>query len=520
LWDVILKKYFCIQVIYSTGYYGYCNDSLGIYTKVFGDFDKNMFFNKKLDSKAEYVTKKISFNRKQDKILFYSDTKIENFYSVIGILKNKIDLTKYEKEHTDKGIFYKRILFKKYGIYEAVFPINDKFFSLVLYEKKQRNKLINIFDYEAITNYTLELMAEKKCEKYNFNKLSNSIFYSDSLGDYLTYKNLKNYQNDLNKKEIGYFLQYLATYYSFAKRYYQAEETFQKVFKNYYFDKKIELNYISKENLLDKIKNEKLVIFNEAHHFPIHRYLVGKLLKEFYNQGFRYLGLEALKQNNSLERNGFPTLSDGFYVKEFNFSNLIREAKNIGFYVFGYDSFDNDREYNQAKNIFEKTFQTDQNAKVLILCGYGHIDENQDKKRMANHFKTSFNIDPYTIEQASYRDKTPTNTLFLLISEDNNMECDLYINNSLIIKNNCFELRESKDVDLKIPYSFSAKEPGIILIYEKKEFEGVSNPVPVFLEVVENNENNITTNLCNGNYVYIIKNQRNDVVYKNEFDVN
>jgi len=265
--------------VYSAGYYGYCNDSLGIYTKVFGDLDKNMFFNKKLDSKAKYVTKKISFNRKQDKILFYSDTKIENFYSVIGILKNKIDFTKYEKEHTDKGIFYKRVLFKKYGIYEAVFPINNKFFSLVLYEKKQEDKLINKFDYKAITNYTLELMAEKKCEKYNFNELSNSIFYSDSLGDYLTYKNLKDYQNDLNEKEMGYFLQYLATYYSFAKKYYQAEETFQKVFKNYYSDKKIELNSISKENLLDKIKNEKLVIFNEAHHFPVHRYLVGKLLK-------------------------------------------------------------------------------------------------------------------------------------------------------------------------------------------------------------------------------------------------
>jgi len=248
--------------------------------------------------------------------------------------------------------------------------------------------------------------------------------------------------------------------------------------------------------------------------------LVGKLLKEFYNQGFRYLGLEAFKQNNSLERNGFPTLSDGFYVKEFNMVNLILEAKNMGFYVFGYDSFDNDREYNQAKNIFEKTFQTDQNAKVLILCGYGHIDENQDKKRMASHFKTSFNIDPYTIEQASYRDKTAMDSVFLLISEDSNMECNLYINNSFIIKNNCFELRENKDVDLKIPYSFSAKEPGIILIYEKKEFYGVSNPVPVFLEVVENNENNITTNLCYGNYVYIIKNQRNDIVYKNEFDVN
>jgi len=58
------------------------------------------------------------------------------------------------------------------------------------------------------------------------------------------------------------------------------------------------------------------------------------------------------------------------------------------------------------------------------------------------------------------------------------------------------------------------------LIYEKKEFKSANNPIPVFLEVLENNENDITINLCLGNYVYIIKNQRNDIVYKDEFDVN
>jgi len=244
--------------IYNAGFYSYCNDSLEIYTKVFGDFDKNMFFDENLDSKDKNVLRKIFFNRKQDKILFHSDTTIEGYYSVIGVLKNNIDFTKYKKEHTDKGVFYKRILFKKYGIYEAVFPINNKFFSLVLYEKRQGDELINRFDYKAITNYTLELMVEKKCEKHNFQKTSNSIFYSDSLGDYLTYKNLEDYQDNLNKKEIGYFLQYLATYYSFAKKYYQAEEAFEKVFKNYYYNKKIVLDSISKESLLDKTKNEKL----------------------------------------------------------------------------------------------------------------------------------------------------------------------------------------------------------------------------------------------------------------------
>jgi len=411
--------------IYNTGFYSYCNDSLEIYTKVFGDFDKNMFFDEKLDSKAKNVLRKTYFKRKRDKILFHSDTTIEGYYSVIGVLKNKIDSSKYQKEQTDKGVFYKRILFKKYGIYEVVFPINNKFFGLVLFEKRQGNELENRFDYKAITNYTLELMAEKKCEKHNFHKMSNFIFYSDSLGDYLTYKILEDYENSLNKKETSYFFQYLANYYSFAKKYYKAEEAFEKVFKNYYLDKKISLVPISEKDLFNKAKDNKLVIFNESHHFPVHRYLVGKMLKDFYNHGFRYLAIEAIKENNSLDKNGFPTLSDGFYIKEFNMSNLIREAKNIGFYVFGYDSFGGDREYNQAKNIFEKTFLLDPNAKVLVLCGYGHIDENKDKKHTASYFKNLYDIEPYTIEQASYREKTQTNNVFLLLSEERNMDCDI-----------------------------------------------------------------------------------------------
>lgn len=484
-----------------------------------GDFDKNMFFKQKISAETKRVLRNISFNQKEDKILFHSITTIEPYYNVIGSLRKNIDFTKYEKNNTDKGLFYKRILFKKNGIYEAVFPIDNIFFSLTFYEKTLDKELKNLPDYKGMTNYTLEAITEKKCEKENFHKLSNIYFHSDSLGDYLTYDKLKFFESRVNKKELGYFRQYLSTYYSFAQKYSEADTEFNKLFKSYYSDKKITLTPLNDKDLLNNIQSERLVIFSEAHHFPAHRYLIGKLLEDFYNQGFRYLAIEALNKNNLLDKNGFPTLSDGFYIKEPNMANLIREAKNMGFIVFGYDSFEGNREYNQAKNIFEKTFDIDKEAKVLVLCGYGHIDENKDRKRMANQFKISFGIDPYTIEQSSYRDKEPTDELFLLFSESNNMECDMYINNSLIIKNNCFELRESEDVILDFPYSYSKNQLGIILIYLKEEFEKTSNPIPVFLKVLENEEYSISANICRGNYIYLIKDDNNNVVYRNELTI-
>lgn len=51
--------------IYDTSYYNYCNDSLKIYSKLMGDFDKNMFFKQKISAETKRVLRNISFNQQR-----------------------------------------------------------------------------------------------------------------------------------------------------------------------------------------------------------------------------------------------------------------------------------------------------------------------------------------------------------------------------------------------------------------------------------------------------------------------
>jgi hypothetical protein len=161
----------------------------------------------------------------------------------------------------------------------------------------------------------------------------------------------------------------------------------------------------------EKSKNEQLILINEAHHIPLHRVFTSQLLKQLYDAGFRYLGLETLfngETDTDLELNirKYPIVKSGLFSREPQFGNLIREAIKLGFTVFPYEAKSKDfksRELEQAQNIF-KVLQKDPNAKILVHCGYGHIIEDMGNENfifMAQHLKKLSGIDPLTIDQTT-----------------------------------------------------------------------------------------------------------------------
>jgi len=111
--------------------------------------------------------------------------------------------------------------------------------------------------------------------------------------------------------------------------------------------------------ILDKSKNEQIVIINEGHHMPLHRVFTTQLLSGLKEQGYTHLGLETYfgnpKSDSILINHGYPTMKSGFYTKEPQFGNMLREAQKNGFKVFGYESRGHangkEREMNQALNI-------------------------------------------------------------------------------------------------------------------------------------------------------------------------
>ena len=250
--------------------------------------------------------------------------------------------------------------------------------------------------------------------------IANEAFFKqkDSTGNYilpiikLDYY-APNYQTEGEKAN---FAQASATYHSFI---YRSEKLpiFWKEWRNLTYLKKIDKDtlpsFITNDEeaidfLVEKASQNQIVMFNEAHFDPQHRLLVNHLLEKFYNQGFRFLALEALGQHDTtINERGFIVQTSGFYTKEPAMADLIRQAHNIGFYIFGYDEYGKDREKKQAKNIFDKTIAKDATAKVLVLAGFGHISEKKaetEKQRnmMAAEFEMLSSINPLTIDQVEY----------------------------------------------------------------------------------------------------------------------
>lgn len=186
----------------------------------------------------------------------------------------------------------------------------------------------------------------------------------------------------------------------------------------------------AKNYIIQRAKKEQIIIINEAHHNPLHRVFTASLLKDLYRSGFRYLGAETLNfRDSTLNQRKYPTLSSGYYTKEPQYGNLIREALQLGYQVFPYEAVTKEefasgksREIAQAHHI-ETLLKRNPNAKILIHCGYDHVVEvpmsNSWQKAMAGRVKEFTGIDPLTIDQQQWTElsqPTKEHPLYQLMS--------------------------------------------------------------------------------------------------------
>lgn len=180
----------------------------------------------------------------------------------------------------------------------------------------------------------------------------------------------------------------------------------------------------AKKYIVERAKNAQIVIINEAHHMSSHRTFTRSLLQDLYDNGYRYLGLEALFDTLINERK-YAVIESGYYTQEPEFGNLIFEAINIGFTLFGYEAGQGkngkEREIEQAQNI-QKFIEKNPNGKVLIHCGYAHVYENEYapwEKAMAGRLKDALKIDPLTIDQTMFleRSEMENNHIFVRLND-------------------------------------------------------------------------------------------------------
>ena len=281
----------------------------------------------------------------------------------------------------------------------------------------------------------------------------------------------------------------------------------------------------------NQTKDKQLVMINEQHWYPKHRYLGNYMLKYFYDNGFRYLAVEAIwEDQDSLNMRRYPLQSTGFYLKEPQFGNFIRNALEMGFEVIGYDDFTKDREYEQAANIYTKTFKKDPHAKVLVWAGIGHINEEKSNVlKMGYYLKELSGIDPFTIEQVGGDVKAPfLNKHYLAVNSDslqNYNQHDMYIYNN--IPEASFKLKPEA-AETNIPITLSPvvkdkiKQHGYILfmVYIKEEFENHRfKAIPILNYLIEN-KRKFSINLPSGEYMFIMRTPSEFILEQTSITVN
>jgi hypothetical protein len=167
----------------------------------------------------------------------------------------------------------------------------------------------------------------------------------------------------------------------------------------------------ARKYIIDKAKDQQVIMINEAHCKPLHRVFTLSLLDDLYKLGFRYLAMEALT-NHSAQSVQKVDINTGYYLAEPIAAELVRKALKLGYTLIPYEDTTTthhsgtQRDSAQAANIYN-VLQKDPEAKILVHAGYGHISEEligNDYVPLGMAFKKLSGIDPFTIDQTEMTD--------------------------------------------------------------------------------------------------------------------
>jgi len=220
------------------------------------------------------------------------------------------------------------------------------------------------------------------------------------------------YRSDSNHAFRVVFGQYMSWYQTFVGDYSGAHDAYsiRQLAAPDDNSSPMKGGYTSKEAvdaISELAKGRKAVFFNEAHNVPLTRTITLEMLPRLRAEGYNYFALETVYASDTgLQQRGYPIAASGFYTMEPICAELVRTALGLGFKVIGYESEKEGngdvREYDQAKNIYERVFKQDPNARLVVNAGYAHIQENGrflGGQSMAQHFRRVSGIDPLTVEQ-------------------------------------------------------------------------------------------------------------------------
>lgn len=172
--------------------------------------------------------------------------------------------------------------------------------------------------------------------------------------------------------------------------------------------------------IVNRSSDHRVIMVNERHHVSNDRLLTLSLLEPLYDRGYRYLAVEALWHGDEINQRGYPTKNSGYYTNDVVFAEMLRVALALGYEIVGYEIEEHQkntadsrsdqvrRDYWQARNLVDRTLGEDSDAKVLVHCGWGHLQEQKTSgwQPMAYFVREMTGIDPLTVDQTQLSERS------------------------------------------------------------------------------------------------------------------
>lgn len=331
-------------------------------------------------------------------------------------------------------------------------------------------------------------------------------------GNYLGYvKYLENNKGKLETPELlGDAYSFVGNYMHGLKIYYNEHMISDLKKEKEFFDNKDYSNFkkIDKNELFEEVQQVNFLLVNEGHHRNFHRIFLRDNLKELYKRGFRNLFVEGVNSLDSINVRKYPLISTLFTYPEPTYGEMIREAKSVGFNVYGYDIFDETPEFNnpidnwnyreniQYQNILKKY----NGKKSIVYGGYSHTKTNTNSKQiflgalLKKHYKV-LSIDQITFIEEGSKD----------------LEKKFYSTNNNITEPTYFRNDKNSDWDYTLMNprtSLIDGKPNWLIKNKKKGFVKLKNTerdTDVLVQVYKKYEFQKNGNNCIPIYQYIEK---------------
>ena len=183
---------------------------------------------------------------------------------------------------------------------------------------------------------------------------------------------------------------------------------------------------VTAQNAIDAIveqaRGRRVVLINENHHVPMHRAFTRKLAAALRKIGYRYLACETFNPADGdmqASTPGYVSERTGTYTRDPVFAGMVNAALADGWQLVPYEyemmptpgqsprQRLEERELGQARELVERIFAKDKNAKVLIHVGNHHLAKSLPGDTalpvmMGEHLRRLTGLDMLHVDQTPF----------------------------------------------------------------------------------------------------------------------